>query len=180
MGNKMKRLKNDSGFTLTEMMIVVAVIAVGAAVGAFTFRAMMPDLRLKAAVRDLKSDLNSAKLLAVRNNTLVSVAFNPAADQYIVFQDDGAGGGVDGNGVQDGTETLFKTVNMPRNVDLINSVFGAGTFAQFNSRGLSNVLAGRVSMTNTKNDFRGVSVSTVGKVQIQISTDGGANWVDVD
>jgi prepilin-type N-terminal cleavage/methylation domain-containing protein len=182
MGDAMMRLRGNSGFTMLELLTVVAVLAIGAAVTAFSLNKMLPDLRLKAAVRDLKSDLNLAKLVAIRNNTFVSILFDTDNNNYTIFQDDGSGGGTADDFVRNGAEPLIKTVDIPKNVSMYDASFdGVGPKFQFNALGVSDAGTGHVYMSNNKGNYRGVTVVLSGKVQIQTSADGAeGNWKDVD
>lgn len=185
MGEAMTRIKRDSGFTILELTLAVVILSIGAAVSAFSLNQLLPDLRLKAAVRDLKSDLNMAKLVAVRNNTFVTALFDTVNDTYTIFRDDGGGViGNAGNFVQDAGEPTIKIVNIANRYSSVNmywATFSAGTpRLYFDGRGIVDGVGGSVRMRNSKNNFRRVTVSILGKSQIEVSDDGGVNWVAVD
>ncbi len=78
------------GFTLIEMIAVVAVIAVLAAIAIPGFSVWLPDYRLKQAARDVFSNLQLAKLHAVKNNTTCTVTFNKGAGTYSITDGGGA------------------------------------------------------------------------------------------
>ena len=76
-----RRFRHDQhGFTLVEMMIVVGIIGVMAALGAPLFNGFFADLRLKAAARDAADALRLARIEAIRTNTphLVFFSTGPA------------------------------------------------------------------------------------------------------
>ena len=166
---------------MLELMVVVVLIAIGAAVATFSVTRSLPDIRLKAAARDLKSDLNLARMRAIRENANVAVLFDVANNQYTIFVDDGAGGGVAANFIQEPGEAQLKTVNMPMGVSMIQASFAPGGVAQtrFNGRGLTIGLGGNVRLQNANPSFRGVAVTMLGRTSIQESSDGGVTWNDI-
>lgn len=147
-----KMMKDRQGFSLIELTIVVVIVAIGAAIGGFSYRQMLPDLRLKAATRDLKSDMNMARMRAIRENNFVAVAINAGGDGYRVFINDG------------GVETTLKNVTLPDGVSISDNTF-AGDQTQYNSRGLPTV-TGQVDLTNDKGKAMGVVLSMLGQVNI--------------
>lgn len=169
-----------SGFTIFELIVVLAIISLLMAVGIPTYSRMVPDMRLKAAVRDIKSDMELAKLRAIRENTNVAFVCNTGGNSYSLFVDNGSGGGTADNWVQDGTEQLIRSVEMPEGVNMYDASFSGGVpRCRFDGRGLPNGLGGHIYMKNTKNNYRGISLSLVGHVRIQESSNGGS-WTDVD
>lgn len=178
------KFKQNAGVTLMEILISIAVIAGMAAVAIPNYQHQLPDIRLNAAVRGIKSDLGLAKYKAIRENGPVVVTFDTAINQYTIFVDNGDGavvGGIAGNGHRDGTETAIKTIVMPDGVTLYKAAFAGGRpRVRFDGRGLPNGLGGSVSLKNTLNTYRKLSVSLVGRITIRISSDNGATWQSVD
>lgn len=62
------------GFTLVELMVVVAIVAVLAAVGVPSFRDMLLNQRLASAARGFNSALNFARMEAIQRAQSVEVA----------------------------------------------------------------------------------------------------------
>lgn len=184
MNEKLKPLTEDSGFTLLEMMVVTVLLAIGAAVTAWSLNLILPDLRLKAAARDLKSDMQMMRLRAIRDNATVTMVFDVAGNNYTIFFDDGsgtAGTGAD-NWIADGTEEVIKQVAMPLNVTLhTDTSFPTGTNAprvRFTGLGMPSN-SGEAHLTNTLGKIRRVSCSGVAQLQIDESTDGGTSWTNL-
>ncbi len=88
------RSRANAGFTLVELLVVVVVIGIMTSVSAPTFRGYMMNQKLSAATRDLITNLRYARLRAVDERNPWVVMFQAASRQYIVFADDGGGGGV--------------------------------------------------------------------------------------
>ena len=176
-------MRKGDGFTIIELIVILVVLGILAAIAIPGFSHWGPDLRLKSAVRDLKSDMALTKLRAIRENADVALLFDTANNRYTVFVDDGAGGGIAGDWIQNGSEVLIKTETIPSDVIMYDSSFAGGaTRCRFNSRGYPEGLDGNddhVYMRNNNNTYRGITLSPLGNVRIQKSSD-GVTWTDVD
>lgn len=71
--------KNSSGFTLIELMVVVAIVAILAVMAAPSYRDMIDRSRLRAATDELVSVLSSARANAVKLDRDVNVSFGSTA-----------------------------------------------------------------------------------------------------
>ncbi|MBW1829839.1 MAG: GspH/FimT family protein, partial [Deltaproteobacteria bacterium] len=137
----LKRI-NEKGVTLIELMIVFAVIAVLAALAVPGIIHWMPDYRLKKAGRDIFTNFQRARIEAIRRNTNVVLSFNPAAfvpqgrvGSYIIFVDDGSGGGIAADDMRNGTESILTQRTMPDDVSLTTANFNGTTIPGYNARG---------------------------------------------
>lgn len=68
-------LETQTGVTLVELMVVLAIIAITAAIAAPLFLLNLPHQRLKSAALDLIADTRLARSLAVSNNTHYFICF---------------------------------------------------------------------------------------------------------
>ena len=177
-------MRRQSGFTMLELIVVIAIIAIAAAVAIPSYLSWLPDIRLRSAVRSLKSDLGLAKQRAVRENGRVTVLFDIPNNQYTVFVDNGenpGAGGIADDWIPNGDEDVMKTVSIPVDVTMYAASFDLGLpRVRFDGRGLPNNAGGTVRMNNTKNNYRGITMSLVGLITIERSTDAGGSWQDVE
>ena len=74
--------KNSSGFTLIELMVVVAIVAILAVIAAPSYRDMIDRSRLRAATDDLVSVMSSARASAVKLDRDVNVSFGSTANGW--------------------------------------------------------------------------------------------------
>ena len=85
------------GFSLVDVLLTVAVIAIVGAMAVPTAQTTIDRLRLGMATRDVQSALQTARLKAVGSNTYMRVRFKcPAAGQYRVVERIGNPNAADG------------------------------------------------------------------------------------
>ena len=158
-------MRNRSGLTLMELMVTIAIIAIVASIAIPNYIGWMPKKRLQSDALEIQSAIQLAKLAAVKSNSSVILSFNPAGDDFTVFIDDGSGGGVAGNGIQEGTERTLRSRQMSAGIDLLNTTFTGNTF-RFDSKGLANA-SGDINIKSNNNMSRKISVNLAGNSRIQ-------------
>lgn len=171
-----KNLPENSGFTLIELMIAIAIIGIMTAIAVPAVMNWLPNYRLKAAARDLYSNMQKAKIEAVKSNkdaliSFVAGTYVPAGriGSYQVFVDDSPV-----NGAFDAGEQVLAQINMPKNVSLYFNNFSGNT-AGFNSRGLPCSGLGSVQLKNNNSRYYKISLSSAGNIKIRKSND-GTTW----
>ena len=126
------------GFTTLELLVVIFILVVMAAIAFPNLSGWARNQRLKGVARDLLSHFQFARLEAIKRSTTIALAFNPGVGEvgnYTVFVDDGAGGGTAGNLIQDNeAEATLRRAIMPFGVALDSTTFTADR-AGYNARG---------------------------------------------
>jgi prepilin-type N-terminal cleavage/methylation domain-containing protein len=106
----MDPMKTDSGFTIMELMVVIAIIAITAVIAVPSFISRLPARRMEAAASEVKMAIQLARLSAVKDNTSAVLQLDVNDESYSVT--------VSG--------TTVKRGNMPAGVDL-KDVFQSNT-----------------------------------------------------
>ncbi|OGQ89087.1 MAG: hypothetical protein A3J85_01630 [Desulfobacula sp. RIFOXYA12_FULL_46_16] len=167
------RVRNkNSGFTLVELMVVIAIIGIMAGIAIPNFFSFLPKSRLRSATRDIISCLQEMKLRAIKENATTVIVFDLANDRYTAFVDNGPGVAA-GNSTLDASESIIKQETLPSDLDMYNTSFVANT-GGFTARGLPRN-AGTVFISYGNTDYRSVIVNLAGNIRIEMSTD-GVNW----
>jgi prepilin-type N-terminal cleavage/methylation domain-containing protein len=81
----MKKCRNNSGFSLVEMMVVMVIIAILAIGVVFMFAD--PTAKVKAAAFELRGDLNLARAEAVKRNANIMVQFVDSAKEPVSYKE---------------------------------------------------------------------------------------------
>jgi Tfp pilus assembly protein FimT len=175
----------EDGFTLFELAMILAIIAILASIAIPAFSVWMPNYKLRSAARDLYSSFQGARLGAVKQNKRWAVVFDQASNpgRYFVCSDDGANDVWDGPPAMGGDDTVEKTVNLSRyenidfghgtlNTDIVGNPFSGGDniyyandFVVFRPRGLSE--KGYVYIQNNKNTVYGIGTRASGVIHLK-------------
>jgi len=78
----MTRTKRQAGYTLVEVMIVVAIIGIMATIGIPSFIAVMPRIRLNSNVMVLSNEIALARVRAISKSTDFRIVFDPGGESY--------------------------------------------------------------------------------------------------
>ena len=153
----------QSGFTLIEMIIVVAILSICAGIAIPTYLDWLPKSRLNGAARQVMGDLMLARMQAVTQNNEFRVFFFDNKHEYQILDDDNDDGNID---IDEWTQTKdiqseYSDVTISFEDDLImNPIFSPkGTASNQKTIKLTNssgskyikiALTGRVKIDDTQ------------------------------
>ena len=157
-------MQRRAGFTLLELIVVIAVIAIIAGIGIPNLITWRNNVKIRGATNNLRGDMELAKMKAIRENAYVVVQF--ASDEYTIFVDDGEGGATAGDWSRTGDELLV----INRQLSGVTIDLGSTTFnndrTRFDGRGLPGNW-GTVVITDSIGNQRQISLSLVGRLNVQ-------------
>jgi len=144
------------GFTLVELMIVLAIMGIVSAIAAPNFINYMADRRLNGAARMVMSDLMAARQKAVSQNNEFKGFFNASNHQYTILDDD------DNDGTADtGEATEVRDIQ----TDYYDVTFSASANPIFYPRGTA--FGTTVTLTSSRTGVsKYVKVALTGRVKI--------------
>jgi Tfp pilus assembly protein FimT len=151
---RVRRWDEVEGWTLTEALVVVAVLSVLAGTGVLAHQAARPMLALASAARQVAFDLRATRMRAIGEATDHRVRFSLAATVYQVQRSNGAGY------VDHGP-----AMALPAGVSIADCTASGGAIS-FKPRGNAGTF-GTVVLRNVRGDTRSVIVNITGRVRMQ-------------
>ena len=145
---------NDQrAFTVVELMISMALIAILASLSFFAVQAIMPGYRLNGAIRMVRGDLYNAKMLAAKKNLQYKVVFS-----------------ANGYDLQEGDKNSGSTVWTPQvsrtfsDYPRVTVKTSATADPIFSPRGTAS--NGTITLQNSGGDEKTIITSFAGRIQI--------------
>lgn len=137
------------GFTLLELLVVLAILAILGAVAIPVGSVLLPAFALNGAARQIQSELHRIKRQAISENVTFRLAFSETEDDYTIER-------VGGTTTQQGIKPL------PNGIDIRNAIT-----LGFTSRGTASPgTGGTVKLCNSKGEGTNIVLSSTGRVRI--------------
>lgn len=155
--NKGARPIFPKGFSLFEVLLVVAILALAGVIAIPNLIDWRSHMRLRAAAAELKENLELAKTMAAKENMYIYVEFVPTEGRYRISYKD-----LDGNLIPIKEERLPNDVM----IDKTHAQYTVtGDKTGFNSRGGANNCT--IVLTNLQKKSKIISISPIGKVEVK-------------
>jgi prepilin-type N-terminal cleavage/methylation domain-containing protein len=151
---------NKRGFSLTELMVVVAVMGIMGLVAVPTLVTALPGYRLKGSAKDLCSNMRKARSLAVKQNRTVSIVFHNDNNSYVIDNSErvALADGIS-FGCGNATSAAGDGASLPA-----DGISFSGNKVTFTTQGLISGASGYVYLQNTKGQAYAVSARTSGSI----------------
>lgn len=175
----------NNGFSILELMIVLAIIAILAGLTVPNMVAYRPRAQLKSAIRDIFSNMQLARLKSLRDNSDWAIQFDTDSNSYILISDKGAD-----DTFNTADDTNYKSVSLadypgitfgslhgPRTgstSDPTDGVSFSANRAEFNPDGTAK--SGTVYLNNGSDSAAVGSSSSAGRIKAWSNY--GSGWTD--
>ena len=181
-GLPMRRLRNDKGFSLIELVVILGLLVSLAGFSTLLIQSFSTSYYLRQAMSHIVSQVQLARIHAIKNRTNAVVVFKPAsfspggrAGAISIFEDTNKNWKKDG-----GEKTILAESPMPPQVSLTSAVFasnGCGladldtTCFGFDSQGVAArngaaYVTGNIQLRDGKNQTRTISFQVSGKNKV--------------
>jgi Tfp pilus assembly protein FimT len=176
-------LYRNLGLTTIELVVTVGVVVALAAVSLPVFHNLSPSYNAKQAARTIVSQMQLARIHAIRDRVTTVVVFYPKsflpadlANSFLIYEDN------NNDWIQDPGETvIFSRTQMPAKVSIASATFtsnGSGeptqtTSCGFDSQGVAArngavYVIGDVKLQNDNNQERTITFHASGKTKISL------------
>jgi prepilin-type N-terminal cleavage/methylation domain-containing protein len=145
-----------SGFSLTELIVVLSLFAVAAAIAYPALSPLLASSRIESAAQNLATDLQKSRFRAIAENASIRVSFSTGARTYTTCKSNDGGA----------TFTVGCVTKKIDDAGAINIAVSAGPTPTFDNRGRVTLPATITLTTVNGGQQRLVGVSASGYVNV--------------
>ena len=149
----------SEGFSLIETLVVISILALTAIITIPNMIAWRSGMQLRAAINELRNDLEFSRTRAVKENAKVTVAFDPTAGQYRMTYPD-----------QNNQTILLKSQTFPAGVRIASenkahTLDSLGNQTSFSSHGTAQACT--IVLANQQGKTKSIGITFIGKVEVK-------------
>lgn len=153
-------MQNKSGFTLMELMAVIAIISIMTAISLPPLMRWRADHQLVSAANQVYSDLQNAKIRALKEDGTIIVAFTVADNSYFVYIDKNLN-----NTYEAAKDRLLWTGTLPPGVKFSSVSFSGLSQVGFNAVGIASS-SGSIILIGSNKNLQKINVNLTGNTQM--------------
>lgn len=153
----------QAGFSLTELVIILAIIGLLSAVAVPNLAEMMPRFRLSNATQRIMTDLQFARMRAIATNKEYRLNFNPSVESYLIEEGNQSSGSTWPGTTMD-LERKFNDSNnlyYQKNIDIAS----VNQNPVFSPKGLSSATT-TIHLQNDHQDKKTITLNIAGKIKV--------------
>ncbi len=151
-------VRTDKGFSLVEIIIVIALIGILSTVALFAWQGFRDNNNLRTAARDIETNIAASKQRAVTEGIQYRLTFSAGDTSYTIAAEPFTPAL---------TQTRLLTVFGP-GLSIVNTSFALGQLT-FLSRGTLSGTTGNVTLTNGRGSQAIITVNVTGRTHVQFA-----------
>lgn len=156
------------GFSLPELMVVIVIGAIGAAVALPSFVELLRDSQSESAAEEVAASMRGARAKSISQGNAFVWSYDAVSRVYEAFDDD------NGNGIADAGETTYGPAPLPSCIELEASTI-PGNELTFGPLGNANV-SGELTFSDNHGAVIAVTVeAATGKISVGNRRPGGGS-----
>jgi type IV fimbrial biogenesis protein FimT len=153
-------MKTDRGFSLIEIMVATAIVAIAAAFAVPNIVGWRTKQSFLSAASDVHEAVKTARSAAIKENRQVVIQFDTANRRFTVFSD------VDKDGSQDSGERTILSRTY-RNDIVLNTGSLPSNCLTFDSRGLVTHPGTGIVLSHARFGSRTINITVTGNSRVQ-------------
>ena len=145
-----KNQKKNCGFTLTELLVVIAAITIMCGVSLVFLSAYSPYAKLKGEGNQIVTEILKTQNLSLTDQEIYKIKFNKTDNNYSIFRK-----------IDDDHDTLIENVNLISGISFVSNDIEI----RFNASGTPSTGA-EITIQNRKNEQLTIQITQTGFVKI--------------